>query len=347
LAPLFTFEKYPNSYRIDHPDFGDVYKTTYVKGVITDFEVTSFYRFRVKSMVKVSGDWGESGYIPLFYHPKPQFWDDPNGNLATDYNAGGGYFEKAWMSFRVGDEVVVMLKEGKPVAVVGFADGVPRIGENLIKIVTLPPTSPGWFYDAIIIFQCDPPNVYFIGGGSSSSSFYYSCQPISETENGPDGSDLKLVEPFMLLREVLATYPPYMFQGFLYERFVVVGPILYIFSFWNNTRGYDLNIRAALYTPDLFNSLKDYPMISKDNLINVYAGSGYTGTPYPGTYLQNEFKFIVWQVISHNLPGNSPPASNTWCLWAGGDDRRGYDMTVRPHTLAELQAAGMWPAGTP
>jgi len=99
----------------------------------------------------------------------------------------------------------------------------PRIGENLIKIVTLPPTSPGWFYDAIIIFQCDPPNVYFIGGGSSSSSFYYSYQPISATENGPDGSALKLVEPFMLLREVLATYPPYMFQGFLYERFVVVG----------------------------------------------------------------------------------------------------------------------------
>ena len=172
MAPLFTFEKYPNSYRIDHPDFGDVYKTTYVKGVITDFEVTSFYCFRVKSMVKVSGDWGESGYIPLFYHPKPQFWDDPNGNLATDYNAAGGYFEKAWMSFRIGDEVVVMLKEGKPVAVVGFADGVPRIGENLIKIVTHPPTSPGWFYDSIIIFQCDPPNVYFIGGGSSSSSFY-------------------------------------------------------------------------------------------------------------------------------------------------------------------------------
>ena len=76
------------------------------------------------------------------------------------------------MSFRCDDEVVVMLKDGEPAAVVGFADGVPRIGENLIRIKTLPPSGPDWFYDAILIFQCNPPSVYFIGGVSSSSSFY-------------------------------------------------------------------------------------------------------------------------------------------------------------------------------
>ena len=338
MADLITFEKHPDSWRVDHPNYGDVAKTTYAVGKITDFEVVSFYRIRVRSMVKVSGDWGESDYLPLFYHPKPQFWDDPkNGKLATDYNAGG-YFEKAWMSFRIGDEVKVMLKEGVPAAVVGFADGVPRIGENLIRIKTLDQHNPiwTWFYDAIIIFQCDPPDVYFIGGNSSSTSLYY--PPISTSENGPDGSDLKLVEPIMLFREVAATSGGFTWGG-LFERFIVVGPILYIFSFWINTRGYSLNIRAAVYSDDLFNSIKDYPMISEYDLANIYSGSGYTGTPYPGTYLQNEFRFVVWQVVSDNMPGNSPPASNTWCQWIL------YDMTVRPHTKAELQAAGMWLAG--
>ena len=36
------------------------------------------------------------------------------------------------MSFRCGDEVIVMLQDGVPVAVLGHADGVPRVGEDLI-----------------------------------------------------------------------------------------------------------------------------------------------------------------------------------------------------------------------
>src|SRR5208337_4791137 len=50
------------------------------------------------------------------------------------------YFEKAWMSFRVGDEVKVMIQappdggDPVPIAVLGFADGVPRIGEILFKM---------------------------------------------------------------------------------------------------------------------------------------------------------------------------------------------------------------------
>jgi len=95
MADLTIIEKYPNSWRVDHPNYGDVAKTTYVVGKIIDFEVVSFYRIRVKSMVKVSGDWGESDYLPLFYHPKAKFWDDPpNAIMAQDFNFAGGYLRR-------------------------------------------------------------------------------------------------------------------------------------------------------------------------------------------------------------------------------------------------------------
>lgn len=141
--------------RIDHPDFGNVLRCTYAKGVITDFELAKNEDgsdktdpFTVISKVKVRiGDEDESDFIPLFFHPKAQYWDDDpdvNGELgpikATDFNAENKYFEKAWMSFRGGDEVAVLMRateddpELKPFAVIGFADGVPRIGEHIVKV---------------------------------------------------------------------------------------------------------------------------------------------------------------------------------------------------------------------
>ena len=133
--PINPDEEGAKSMRFNHPDWGDVYRTTIAKGVITDFEKVADDPIEVKSRVKVEIDgYGESEYLPLFFHPKALYWDDPgtppSPSAATDFNEEGKYFEKAWMSFRGGDEVVVMLQEGVPVAVLGFADGVPRIGEN-------------------------------------------------------------------------------------------------------------------------------------------------------------------------------------------------------------------------
>lgn len=128
-----VFSKYPDSYRLDHPDLGDVRKTFYAKGVITEFKKISDDPVRLASQVKVEVDGQESGFIPLFYHPKAQYWDDDDA-LATDVNQDDLYFEKAGMSFQSGDEVAVMFKEDVAVAAVGFADGVPRLGENVFKI---------------------------------------------------------------------------------------------------------------------------------------------------------------------------------------------------------------------
>ena len=176
MADLKIYEKYPDSWRIDHPDFMDVFKVTFAKGVITDFEKVNDVPLQVKSRVKVQGEWGESDFIPLFYHPKFQYWDDPNGSpLATDYNEEGGYFERAWMSFRGDDEVAVMLKEGVPVAVVGFADGKPKIGEDIVKVAAVPDLSQ--------------PDLYY----SASQGFAW-VESIDNSEKGPDGLLLNLTE---------------------------------------------------------------------------------------------------------------------------------------------------------
>ena len=320
MADLAIFEKYPNSWRVDHPNYGDVAKTTYAKGVIGDgadgstaFDVLYFYRFRVRSMVKVEGAWGVSDYIPLFYHPKAQYWDDPPNNLlAQDYNVAGGYFEKAWMSFRVGDEVKVMLKEKQPVAVVGFADGVPRIGEDVVKMVVHP--QPGTdYFDATLIFKLDPPSVYFISGPLTSP--YY--PPLSSSENGPDGLDLKLVEPPILIRKI--RYYEYGGHDMSeYDQFVVVGPILYIFCHWYGIAFIGESIRAALYTPELLDSLSNYPL---PTLIEM-GDPLFNGTTYPNTYLQNELLYVMGTVIRNGYP----PYANSWMYWFS------HDLTVRPHT---------------
>lgn len=166
-----VYEKYPLSRRLDHPDFADVCKTTYAKGVITDFKKTNDDPITVESMVKVSGDFGGSDYIPIFYHPKAKYWDDPSIK-ATDFDEKTGAFKKAWMSFRCDDEVAVMLKEDKPVAVIGFTDGIPREGEDILK--------------------------------AKGSDIYRARVSIAEKYNsdtGPDGLDLRLNIEAELIKE--------------------------------------------------------------------------------------------------------------------------------------------------
>lgn len=141
-APVDPDQDAAKSMRINYADWGDVYKGDIAIGVISDFEVIQEDPFQVNSRVKVKiGGGEESEFIPLFYHPKAKYWDDEEKDiLATDFDEINKFFKQAWMSFRCGDEAVVKLRpteeggELKPYAVIGFADGVPRIGENIIKI---------------------------------------------------------------------------------------------------------------------------------------------------------------------------------------------------------------------
>ena len=184
-----VFSKYPDSYRLDHPGFGDVLKTPYAKGVITDFKVDDPTDLvgTIHSQVKVTGDWGESDWIPIFYHPKAQYWDSDNYK-ATDFNQKDGYFERAWMSFRKGDEVAVMIKAGVPVAVVGFADGIPRIGENILKI-SFDTAAAGKNYMLWGFFGKGQPENYPVPGLNPSGGV---LNPWNSKEVGPDNDPLCL-----------------------------------------------------------------------------------------------------------------------------------------------------------
>jgi hypothetical protein len=181
-----VMEKYAPGKRLDFPNFGEVCKTTFAKGTITDFEKISDDPITVKSRVKVTGDFGESDYIPIFYHPKEGYWDDETADppaLATDFDEETGAFKKAWMSFRCGDEVVVMLKEDKPVAVVGFADGVPRVGEDVFQLEynTLGGTS--------LIYQWQGSRIPIVGEGSG---YPYKGADYPAENMGPDSFSLGL-----------------------------------------------------------------------------------------------------------------------------------------------------------
>ena len=166
-----VFEKYPDSRRLDHSNFGDVAKTTFAKGIISDFKVDdpTDIAGTIYSLVKVTGDWGESEFIPIFFNPKKAYWDG-TGVLATDFDEETGAFKRAWMSFRGDDEVAVMLKEGVPVAIMGFADGVPRIGENY----------------AVAKYNNDAVAIIMSLGGIDPSDFDWNKFLNTLTENGID-----------------------------------------------------------------------------------------------------------------------------------------------------------------
>jgi len=187
IAGLAAYEKYPNSWRLDHPDFPDVRATTFAKGVITDVQTLQDDPIAPTSLVKVDlgGDW-----VPLFYTPKKSFWDICLDWItlqkSQDFDEEGQFYKTAWISFRPGDEVVVMLRQGVPAAVIGFADGKPRVGENIIKFVCegldqVP--SSQTFYKAAFGLGL------YEGPGS----------PYDGEDTGPDGFDLGLTEEYPMI----------------------------------------------------------------------------------------------------------------------------------------------------
>jgi hypothetical protein len=186
------FEKYPLSRRLDHPTFSDVKKTTYAKGVITEFQKVSDDPLVVESMVKVEIDGEESEFIPLFYQPKEKYWDTEDAE-AREFDGEKGCYKQAWMSFHSGDEVEVMIKEGVPVAVVGFADGKPLVGENVFKMEWSKWNGEKHF--AHILAVAAPGTSYRVGSWLISdvpSNEWSEYGRIDSDPKGPDGKPLGL-----------------------------------------------------------------------------------------------------------------------------------------------------------
>ena len=156
---LTIFEKYPNSWRVDHPDFGDVCKTTFAKGVVTAFYAANNDNpLVVKDICDLTIDGQEFKEVPVFYHSPKDYienwkqnalqtghWKDSGvlvdaqGEPVTDIPKDGLPFEdqviaRAAYSFAVDDEVAVMMQEGEPVLVLGLATKPPRKPLDYVKI---------------------------------------------------------------------------------------------------------------------------------------------------------------------------------------------------------------------
>ena len=68
MVALSVFEKYPDSFRLDHADFPEVCRTTFALGVISDFKQIANDPIQVSPLVKVKIEgMEESDFIPLFF----------------------------------------------------------------------------------------------------------------------------------------------------------------------------------------------------------------------------------------------------------------------------------------
>lgn len=166
------------------PNVGEVYNTTYKKGVIKEFAKLRDDPIKVAPRVRVEIDGNKSDFIPIFFKPKQQYWDT-DAERTTQLNEVQKYYETSWQSFRCDDEVIVQCYKNQPAAVVGFYDGIPRIGESLIKI------------EASTVQTSTLAQVFL---HSAKQDFYK-----SEQEVGPDGEPLKLLKNCELIYQEEST----------------------------------------------------------------------------------------------------------------------------------------------
>ena len=360
---LTAIEKRPESWRLNLADFQVVYKTTFAKGTISDFQKISDVPLTVKSMVKVKGDWGESDFIPLFFCPKKKYWDsDPSLDDAQDFNQDGKYYENAWRSFRGDDEVIVLLQEGVPKFVLGFVDNVPRIGEAIIKV-------GGYTYES-----------------DTEPDAYWQAPSIPRPDIvdgiGPDGKPLNLNKESQIIIGSSAGIAQPTIYNWLSPRVyevgtgtrilqimawtVIVGPIVYVFV----TLGTGGSGTVASYfsgTTDewyawmdaLFNGDHSTPPPGDGVLLDppgvISTGSepiNGVGITLTGIYTQKLMDDIKTYIES--IDPQAVQDSGDWGAPPEGVQLSGGGLVpiipvsmvhlfYRPHTKEELQAAGLWP----
>ena len=359
----------------------------------------------MESMVKVKGPWGESDYIPLCYHPKKLYWDGA-GVLAQDFDAVTGAFKQAWMSFRVDDEVAVMLKEGVPVAVVGFADGVPRIGEaawtvkaanttvswnilgNPNNWLTVGPDGLdlGLKLKSEKFFSKTDPEYLTSDPANSYNIVYWTMLAMDNTYLLPYEDQKLMLWPYI----VRFTYDYLSFGPMYYEYYyTIIGPLLFrirtihgITSTAKNMITDPPPITLALWLP--YSEIATYPPgITPGSYPDAYTHSFMDGTsegdlsgvpvgeaqilgnfplgPEPTETVISENKgdfstaflgiytkeLLAKYKINPDIPDHSPSIGG-WPLTAPDPMWEWpFDFYTRPHTKEELEAAGLWPAGTP
>lgn len=334
-----AWEKYPYSLRLDHPDFGDVHKTVYAKGIIKEFAKISDDPLKAKSMVTVDiAAKGLSDFIPLFYHPKPEYWNNQDGTT-TVFNQEGKYFEKAWMSFRTEDEVQVMLREGKPYAVLGFADGVPRVGEDVFQLKWEGADATWEFepaYQRPLSRQLQLSRAIKEAGLGGTPDCAYS--DYNEEKKGPDGLELglnKIIDSPIAIAPYLNN--PVWHQYFFW--FFNIGPYAVIFTllggrFPEGPLNEPSNNWGATSPSSGSFFVKFYEEGLEDKVAAFLNSQGF------GDDIDEKLIDFGFRKTYMNPDFNGETEFLAFRNWF---DPETIEIHIRPHTKTELQEAGMWP----
>jgi hypothetical protein len=197
-------EKYPDSWRLDHHDFSDVSKTTFAKGVIIGFHAASEdVPLIIKDCCDIEVDGEPYTEVPIFYHiPKAyaEHWKE-NTEQQEHWQAGGSLDEESKTicrgvySFLVGDEVVIMLHEGVPVAVIGFADGVLRRPHDYMQV-----DIPAQIMEILNGEPVDDP----LGPYNYTIQLSNLNREDGSSPNGPDGFALNLTKEATALPDIMS-----------------------------------------------------------------------------------------------------------------------------------------------
>ena len=369
---LTAIEKRPKSFRLNLADAKVVYENTEAKGTITEFQKDDSNPsvVKVKSMIKVQVEgYGESDYIPLWFCPQKKYWDTSEGaDDAQDFNQDGMYYENAWMSFRGGDEVKVLMQyddSGNPTpkAVMGFFDNIPLVGENSIKLF-----------------------IQDFDGGNKRNVYLPLNTGINvspDPEKGPDGISLNLTKEVLRFTDIAGDYgeesytPPdpdhteswissSVGHGQYIEWLIELGGLAYILQVFNSTltivgvtghfikfdsvgalyshtyatgSAYSEMNAAMLVAPnnkELIDNIKAAkPSYNLDALNQQFGSQGY-GADYPGfsvSIRSPAFSYSIYPLDPYSDYGTGKGIAN-------GASIKIYQS---PHTKEELQAAGLWP----
>lgn len=373
---LNLWEQKPEQWRIDHPDFQDVMKTTFAKGKITEFEKEEAthedYVDQVKSRVKVELDDGSSSdYLPLFYKPKEKYWtwnkafgDDMNDILAQEFDEENSCYKSAWQSFRAGDEVIVLKINDEPKAVLGFYDNCPRIGEQLIRLndgysrftpagavaylETIGPDGEPLqlLTEAEIIFSSsgsDPPST---PEDPSTWPRWGVTQECSEegVGAGPCYGCGVYTSGYMARRIHLGTSYPSSWSTNVHK--VFVGPYIILLVTIDFTNGGGGHIEEVHYWPTFEDLIS--PQEVGDYLLctETISGGGEAyvipATCYCAIYDPEKHKDISIESNEAGYP-QCPEGFKEYDIDFHGLEGTTCKAYYRPHTKEELEAAGMWP----
>ena len=318
MANLTIFEKFPGSYRLDHPDFSHVSKCTYAKGIVTAFYAANGDDpLVVKDVCDLMIDGQEFREVPIFYHQQKDYIENWKQNATqVDYWKTSGALadaqsqvitsiDRGAYSFSVKDEVAVMLQEDVPVAVLGFADGIPRRPFDFVQ-VELPPQLMDTLDDPPNIPDTHSPYVIQLSDVNRNGDWQNGLG-IQGRKNGPDGFDLKLLENAKMFSDKVA-HPT---GGSLPSPLEFAYNYACFYGAEQSSRG---NI---MLEPSLFNPIPDYAF-------GPFVGYMHFGTPPDSPWPDYLVQWLTSCDTIQTIQAYGGPDQPWAGLWPGGYGRPSY-----------------------